>query len=79
MFTNQLTMKLTLATVTLLLATSIADPIPLESGQTLNCYGSDGWKNLASVKSEEESCFSRCYGATGNEMVLYIFFLLNYF
>jgi hypothetical protein len=45
-----------------------------ENGQKLKCYGSDGWKTLVSEKLEEESCFSRCYAATGNEPIKkYIF------
>ena len=40
-----------------------------ENGQKLECYGSDGWKSLISGKLEEESCFSRCYAATGNENI----------
>jgi len=36
-----------------------------ETGQTLKCYGSNGWKNLESVKFEKEQCgFPRCYAAT---------------
>jgi len=54
-------MKLILATVTLLLSTALA----YEIGQSLKCYGSDGWKNLESVKFEKEQCsYSRCYAAT---------------
>ena len=45
-----------------------------ENGQKLKCYGSDGWKTLVSEKLEDESCFSRCYAATGNEPIKkYIF------
>jgi hypothetical protein len=40
-----------------------------ENGQKLKCYGSDGWKALVSGNLEEESCFSRCYAATGNEPI----------
>ena len=45
-----------------------------ENGQKLKCYGSDGWKTLVLEKLEEESCFSRCYAATGNKPIKkYIF------
>ena len=58
-------MKFILSTLTLFLSTALADLISDETGQTLKCYGSNGWKNLESVKFEKEQCgFSRCYAAT---------------
>ena len=60
-------MKLVLVTVILLLSTALAD----ETGQSLKCYGSDGWKNLESVKFEKEQCsYSRCYAATSKDFFI---------
>ena len=57
-------MKLISATVALLLSTALAD-------ETLKCYGSDGWKNLESVKFEKEQCsYSRCYAATSKDFFI---------
>ena len=47
----------------LLLSTALAD----KTGQTLKCYGSNGWKNLKSVKYKKEQCGSRCYFATSKD------------
>jgi hypothetical protein len=57
-------MKLILAAIMLLLRTALA----VKTGQTLKCYGSNGWKNLESVKFEKEQCgFSRCFAATSKD------------
>ena len=64
LFHKTLNMKLISATLTLLLSTSLAD-------ETLKCYGSDGWKNLESVKFEKEPCsYSRCYAATSKDFFI---------
>jgi len=64
-------MKLILAT--LFLSASFADLISNESGQTLKCYTSHGWKIFDKSNLEKEHCSSRCYAAAthlddGHEM-----------
>ena len=65
-------MKLMLVTATLLLSVTFAELISNELSQTLNCYGSNGWKNWhpTDMYVEKEQCSSRCYAAHGKSFLI---------
>ena len=64
-------MKLMLVTATLLLSVTFAELISNELSQTLNCYGSNGWKNWPVMDGvETEQCSSRCYAAHGKSFLI---------